>query len=133
MNDQDEQKLSAQVILKPADESVRFSAENATAENIQKLMPSAKDFKKAQRFFADAGFAVDAGFANSFSITGDEELFDKIFAAKISRNEKQAVKTRGADDLETSELPLEKLPGEIKKIVETVTFTEPPDFGPGNF
>ena len=133
MNNQDKQKLSAQAILKPAGGRDSSSAENVTSENVHRLMPSAEDFKKARSYFADLGFEVDAGFANSFSITGDKKLFEKTFETKISQNEKQAVKARAENDAESSELSLKKLSGEIKKIVETVTFTEPPDFGPGNF
>ena len=132
MSDQNEKTLSAQVILKPAGGG-SAAAENVTSENVRQMMPAADDFKKARTYFAGLGFEVDAGFANSFSIIGDRKLFEKTFAAKLSRNEKNAVKARGANDAESSELPPEKLSAEIRKIVETVTFTEPPDFGPGNF
>lgn len=133
MNNQDKQKLSAQVILKPAGGQSQFSTERITSENVHLMMPSAEDFTKARRYFADLGFEIDAGFANSFSITGDRKLFEKTFETKISQNEKRAVKAHTEKDEESSELPLKKFPGEIKKIVEAVTFTEPPDFGPGNF
>jgi subtilase family serine protease len=133
MNNQDKQKLSAQVILKPAGGRNQSSAENVTSENVHLMMPSAEDFTKARSYFADLGFEVDAGFANSFSITGEKKLFEKTFETKISQNEKRAVKAHAEKGAESSELPLKKFSGEIKKIVETVTFTEPPDFGPGNF
>ncbi len=133
MSNQDKQNLSAQVILQPAGGKGSIPAENITSENIHQVMPSTDDLKKAQTYFSDLGFEVDAGFANSFSITGDKELFEKTFETKISKNEKQAVKARGENDTESSELPSGKLPRDIKKVVETVTFTEPPDFGPTNF
>lgn len=133
MNDQNESRLSAQVILKPKGGSGEISAEEITAANVSRLMPAAEDFQAARKYFADLGFEVDDGFANSFSITGDRKLFEKTFAAEISRNEKSAVKVRRADTADASELPLEKLSAAARKIVETVTFTEPPDFGPGNF
>ena len=133
MSNHDKQTLSAQVVLKPADGKSSIPPENITSENVNQIMPSAEDFKEAKKFFADSGFEVDAGFANSFSITGDKKLFEKTFETKISQNENQAVKARGENDAETSELPLGNLPKEIKKIVEAITFSEPPDFGPGNF
>ena len=133
MQDQDERILSAQVVLKPKDGRGLSPAENVTSENVERVLPAAEDFEKAQSFFADAGFEAAGGFANSFSITGKHKLFEQTFGAKIFTNEKRAVKVRAAKDAESSKLPLEKLPAEIKKIVETVTFTEPPDFGPGNF
>lgn len=133
MNNQDKQKLSAQVILKPAGGRSQSSAESITSENVHLMMPLAEDFAKARSYFADLGFEVDASFANSFSITGDQKLFENTFETKISQNEKRAVKTHTEKDEESSELPLKKFSSEIKKIIETVTFTEPPDFGPGNF
>lgn len=133
MNNHDKQTISAQVILKPGGGKRAIPPENITSENVNQIMPSAEDSKKAKKAFADLGFEVDAGFANSFSITGDKKLFEKTFDTKISQNEKQAVKARGENDAETSELPLGNLPNELKKTVEAITFTEPPDFGPGSF
>ncbi len=133
MSNQEKQTLSAQVILKPAGGKSSIPPENITSENVNQIMPSAEDFKNAQKFFADSGFEVDAAFASSFSITGDKKLFEKTLDTKISQNENQAVKARGKNDAETSELPLANLPNELKKTVEAITFTEPPDFGPGNF
>ncbi len=133
MSNKNNQELSAQVILKPAAGKSSILPENITSENVEQIMPSAEDFKNAQKFFADSGFEVDAGFANSFSITGEKKLFEKTFETKISQNEKQAVKARGENHPESSELPVGNLPNDIKKIVEAITFTEPPDFGPGNF
>ena len=133
MSSQDKNKLSAQVILKPAKGQSSIPPENITSENVHQIMPSAEDFNNAQKMFAESGFEVGDGFGNSFSITGDKKLFEKTFETKISQNEKEAFKTKGEDDSESSELPLEKMPKDIKKVVETVTFTEPPDFGPGNF
>jgi len=129
MKDQNEKKLSAQVIVKPASGRDSSSTEKITSENVDQIMPSAEDFQKAKNYFKKLGFEVDAGFANSFSITGDQRLFEKAFEEKLSPDENQAIKTSGAN----SELKIKHLSAEIKKIVETVTFSEPPDFGPGNF
>lgn len=127
-------KLSAQVIVRPAGGKSDIAPENITSENVHRIMPAPAELEKVKIFFQDSGFEVGSGFANSFSITGEKKLFEKIFETKISTNENQAVKSRGGDsENETSELSLTKLPGDIKKIVEAVTFTEPPDFGPGNF
>lgn len=133
MKDQDQQNLSAQVILKPKDGRDLPSAADITAENIERLMPAAEDFKKAQKFFNDAGFEVGDGFANSFSITGKHELFEKTFNTKISTNARQAVKIRADSETESSQLPLVSLSAELKQIVNIIIFTEPQDFGPGNF
>ena len=133
MSTQDKQNLSAQVILRPASGKRTLSPEQITAENVHEMMPSAADAGTAQRFFANAGFDVSGVFGNSFSITGEQTLFEKIFGTKIFTNEKRAIKARSKTDGESSELPSNKLPEDVKKTVETVTFTEPPDFGPTNF
>jgi hypothetical protein len=133
MSNHDTQKLSAQVILRPEGGKESPSPERITSENVHQLMPSGKDFEKARNYFADLGFEVAAGFANSFSITGDAKLFEKAFRAKLTTGEKQAVKASGEDQTESSQLPLGALPGDMKNIIEAITFTEPPDFGPGNF
>lgn len=129
MSQQEKEKLSAQVVINPASGKRTLSPEQITSENVAEIMPSNEDLQKAKQYFSDEGFEVDAGFANSFSITGDKKLFEKTFETKITRDEKQAVKTES----ETSELPSGKLPNDVKKVVETITFTEPPDFGPENF
>lgn len=131
MSQQEKEKLSAQVIMNPASGKRSLSPEQITSENVAEIMPSDEDLKTAKQYFSDEGFEVDAGFANSFSITGDKKLFEKTFETKISKDENQAVKSKG--ETETSELPAGKLPENVKQVVETITFTEPPDFGPGNF
>ncbi len=133
MNNQNEQILSAQVILKPKDGRSASSPKDVTAENIERFLPAAEDLEQARKFFAAAGFEADDGFANSFSITGKRELFEKTFDAEIFSNERKAFKIRADSEMESSELPLGKLPAAIKEIVETIAFTEPPDFGPENF
>lgn len=133
MSAQNKQNLSAQVILRPAGGKESLPPEQITAENVHKMMPSAADAAAAQRFFANAGFDVGGVFGNSFSITGEQKLFEKIFGTKIFTNEKLAIKSRSKTAAESSELPSDKLPEDTRKIVETVTFTEPPDFGPTNF
>lgn len=131
MSQQEKEKLSAQVILHPASGKRSLSPEQITSENVAEIMPSDEDLKKAKQYFSGEGFEVDAGFANSFSISGDKKLFEKTFETEITKDENNAVKSKS--DAETSELPAGKLPNDVKKIVEAVTFTEPPDYGPGNF
>lgn len=133
MSDKSKQKLSAQVILQPADGKRRIPAEEITSENVAQTLPSGEDLKEAQTYFSDLGFDVGEGYANSFSITGEAKLFEKSFDTKISEDEKKAVKAEDENKTQTGELPSDKLPKHITRIVETVTFTEPPDYGPGNF
>ncbi len=133
MSKQNKQNLSAQVVVKPASGKRTLAPEEITAENVSEFMPSADDLEKAKNYFKESGFDVSSAFANSFSITGNTKLFEKIFNTKILTDEKNAVRSKREDDSESSELPLRDLPKEVKKAIETVTFSEPPDFGPGNF
>lgn len=124
-------KISAQVVLKPADENV-VAGEHITSENVHRLLPSAESCEKAQKFFAEAKFEVENTFANSFSISAELQVFEKVFKTEIFRDARQNFKIKRGSR-ETGELPLDNLPAEIREIIETVTFSEMPDFGPGNF
>jgi hypothetical protein len=124
-------EVSAQVVLKAADRSV--SGENITSENVGRAMPAEDDVRKATKHFKELGFKVEHPFGNSFSISGPTALFEKVFKTKLSEEEKGGLKAKGASGAKSLELPLTGLPNEVEKIVETVTFSEPPDFGPGNF
>ena len=124
-------EVSAQVVLKASDRSV--SGENITSENVGRAIPAEDDLRRATRQFKELGFKVEHAFANSFSISGPTALFEKVFKTKLSEEEKGSLKAKGAGGTKSFELPLTNLPNDVETIVETVTFSEPPDFGPGNF
>jgi hypothetical protein len=107
---------SAQVVLRPA--SGKRVTEPITSQNVREIMPSSADAALARRTFEELGFQAGPVVANSFSITGPTALFEKAF------------KTRLRPD--TFELPTHVLPDPIASIVEAVTFTPAPDFGPAN-
>ena len=123
-------EVSAQVILKPSQGSF---TDTVTSENVARMMPTAEDMEKAKSYFSERGFKVEHAFGNSFSITGPESLFEKAFKSKLSKGEKGEVKAARRGGSQSFELSTDDLPKGIADIVETVTFSEPPDFGPGNF
>lgn len=125
-------EISAQVILKPAGGEDVIAGENITSANVHLLFPAQESFEKAQKFFADLKFKVEDAFANSFAIAADKTVFEKTFDTRIFQDVKQNFKA-ARNDVESGELPLDKLPGEIREIIKTVTFSELPDFGPENF
>lgn len=131
MADEKKKDVSAQVVLKPADGSV--SDENVTSENVGRALPTDDDLRKTANHFKKLGFTVEHAFGNSFSITGSRALFEKVFETKLSDEKKGSLKAKHAGGSKSLELPRTGLPGDIAKIVQTVTFSEPPDFGPGNF
>jgi hypothetical protein len=107
---------SAQVVLRPA--SGQRVTDPITSQNVREIMPSGADAALASGTFERLGFQVGSLVANSFSITGPTALFEKVFKTRLRP--------------ETLELPTHALPKQIASIIEAVTFTPPPDFGPAN-
>ncbi|HYJ47125.1 MAG TPA: hypothetical protein VEV81_10985, partial [Pyrinomonadaceae bacterium] len=97
-------------------------------------LPSDETAAKAQRAFKALGFEVGPVVGNSFSITAPASAIEKVFKTKIRREagRKGAVKAATAKGPGSYELPVDRLPPEIAADVEAVTFSPPPDFGPGN-
>lgn len=127
--------LSAQVVLRAAGGRAPDAETAVTAENVHEYTPAPETAEAARRAYAEAGFEVGAVVGNSFSITAPATTFEKVFKVKTSRDEAEGVKARGASGGAEAgyELPLDKLPAGLARGVAAVTFTPPPDFGPGNF
>jgi hypothetical protein len=70
--------------------------------------------------FAARGFQVGPCVGISFSITADASLFERTFGV-----DPQSKRFRGP------ELPMDRIGPEISQLVDAVTVTEPPAFGPG--
>lgn len=122
--------LSAQVVLKAA--SGKSSAGQAiTSENIRDYLPSQEAVRVARSALAEAGFEVGNVVANSFSITAPAATFEKVFGARIGRGAQRGTPEVGQAG--ALELPLKKLSREVAGVIEAVTFSPPPDFGPDNY
>lgn len=105
-----------------------------TAENVHEYTPDPERAEAARRAYAEAGFEVGEVVGNSFSITAPAGTFEKVFKVKTSRGETEGVKARARTGGEAGyELSLDDLPAGLSRGVAAVTFTPPPDFGPGNF
>jgi hypothetical protein len=72
--------------------------------------------------FSIAGFQVGPFVGVSFSISGPSRVFEEFF--KVQASEKEHL-TFG-----TAELPLSALAPDLRKHLDAVLFTKPPDFGP---
>ena len=55
----------------------------------------------------------------SFSIAAPVSTFERVFKTPIERS--------------TLELPLDALPESLRRVIETVTFERPVDFGPTSY
>jgi len=134
MNLGKKQIVSAQVVLQPASGKSSGAQIAITSENIRDFLPSQEAVAITRKAFVEAGFEVSEVVANSFSITGPVSMFEKVLKTRLRReSESGAVKAVRADGSATFELPLKGLPKEVAQVVEAVTFTPPPDFGPTNF
>lgn len=128
------QIVSAQVVLQPASGKSLSSETAITSETIGDVLPSQDAVAVARKAFTEAGFEVGKVVANSFSITGPVSTFEKALKTRLQREpESGAVKAVRTDGSATYELPLNGLPREVARIVEAVSFTPPPDFGPTNY
>jgi hypothetical protein len=118
--------ISAQVVLKPTPE---FEGVPATAATIAKMMPPPDVIAAATREFRRLGFDVGPVVGYSFSVTESSRKFESAFHTRLPRG------SDGQLDLNPEgrgyELPLGQLSPEIRRAVQAVVFTPPPDFGPG--
>ena len=128
------QLISAQVVLKSASGKSVDGKTAITSENIADYAPSPNTATSAAAGFREAGFEVGNMVGNSFSITAPKSTFEKFFKIKLRAEERGDVKVTAAKGAtEGYEIPLKVLPGNLSQLVDAVTFSPPPDFGPSNY
>ncbi len=126
--------ISAQVVLMPASGKPAPEGTPVTAATLAMFAPSAATTAAASDAFRTLGFEVGPMYGTSFSITAPADIFEHVFKVDLGYLRKPHAdrdRSRGktARDLE---LPKSTLPDALKPMVQAVTFTPPPDFGPGN-
>jgi hypothetical protein len=121
--------ISAQVMLLPASGKKIGPDTQVTAENIKEFAPPLDAYLIASGAFRSKGFEIGPLVGVAFSITALVGTFENVFKAELQRSVKGGIECNGGD----LELPLDHLPDNTRKIIQTVTFTEPPDFGPTEF
>ncbi len=107
-----------------------FPREQRATETPESGVPLSEDLRAvglAKQRFTSAGFEVHAPFTGKFSIGGKRSLFESYFGEKLVVDDSQLIR-----DVKTSsgsyELPLDRLPDDLKGLVASVAFTPPPDF-----
>lgn len=75
--------------------------------------------------FTSVGFEVHAPLGASFGIAGPKSLFEKTFDRVLSVNDKDLV-TSVSIEGGGYDLPLAPLPDNLRAVVESVRFVEPP-------
>jgi hypothetical protein len=113
----EQNNISAQVVLLPADGRSMRHRPPPTAANIGEYQPSPAAAEAAVRIFQRAGFDTGLLVGVSFSIAAPARRFEEFFGTKLGQ-------------MEGYELPLAALSNELRGIVDAVTFTPPPSFGP---
>ena len=120
--DLEDPTVSAVVTILPADKRT-----TATPESGVPLSEDLRAVGLAKARFTSAGFEVHAPFTGKFSIGGRRSLFESFFGEKLVVDDSQLIRNvttaSGSYDL-----PLDNLPDELKGLVESITFTPPPDF-----
>jgi len=75
--------------------------------------------------FTSAGYEVHAPLGSSFGIAGPKSLFEKTFDRMLIVNDQDLVTTVTVEG-GGAELPTDGLPEDIRAVVESVRFIEPP-------
>lgn len=109
--------LSATVVLRPADGRDLTGDERITSANLREYLPSDDAVATARSWFEGAGFDVGPVVGIGFSITAPRARFEEVFGAVP----------------DGEELPLERVPPHVRRVLASVTFSPPPDFGPTSF
>ncbi len=76
-------------------------------------------------YFTSAGFEVHAPLGATFGIAAGKSQFEQTFGLELSVNDQDLVTTVSTESGDL-ELPLDPLPEEIRKVVASVRFAEPP-------
>jgi hypothetical protein len=121
-----ERDVSAQVVLRAASGARPDAGARITSANVAAWLPSPEAVAEVSSALRGMGFDVGPCVGNSLSIAGRGELFERRFGARL------ALDGGGARFAEHGhELPAAALPVSIRAHVAAITFTPPPDFGPG--
>jgi hypothetical protein len=124
-------QLSAQVVLAPAGGPPDAEV---TAETLAAHRPDPEAARRIADHLRSAGFEVGDLVGISFPVTGPRSRFEAVFGVELRVGESASgAVTRATTADGDLELPLDRLPDEIAGPVTAVTFTPPPDFGPGSF
>lgn len=118
--------VSAQVVLAAAGGARSGPQTRITSENIRDWAPSTETIARVSEVLRGMGFEVGKYVGNSFSITGAVRLFESRFRTKLRET---GGGVRFADG--GYELAAGKIPSALRAQISAITFTPPPDFGPG--
>ena len=125
--------ISAQAVLLPASGQPISPDAQITSRNLAQFEPSPEAVEQASRLFRALGFEVGGMAGISFSITAPVGTFQEVFKARLQRSAAGGIQCLGDQGAAGWELPLGSLPQELARLLQAVTFTPPPDFGPTSY
>ena len=103
--------VSAEVILRP-ESGPLAGRPPATAATVGRMSPPPGAADEIAGYLRGRGFDVLPGSGISFSVVAPRSVFEREFGGLAG------------------ELPLDRLPPEVRDLVEAIVFTPPPDYGP---
>ena len=122
---QGHEQLSAEVVLGGPAGAPR---EAISSSNLAQHQPDPLRAGRIRDWFQDRGFDTTDLHGISFSITGPRHLFEETCATHLGADE------GSRPGVDVVDLPAPTgLPGDLADDVVAVTFTPPPDFGPGSY
>lgn len=127
-----QETLSAEVVLKPESGESLHGAQ-ITVETLSRYKPPARATDEVARFFSQNGFTTADPVGISITITAPARHFEAFFGVMLGEGELGQLVVRSSEGNGSYELPLKALPPSVSRWIEAVTFTAPPDFGPGAF
>jgi hypothetical protein len=89
--------------------------------------------KEVLHVFKEAGFDVGQIVTNSFSITASPEVFERFFDVNIEVTPAGKVTVMQRDGSSSLNLPTAALPEHLRRRIQAIFFSKPPDFGPNMF
>lgn len=125
----DSEMISAQVVLLAASQRKVSGHDQITSENITMFAPPPDAYVKVASFFESMHFDVGPLTGLTFSITAHTSAFTTLFKTKLHKGTKGGIQRQGGN----LEMNLYGLPNNVGRLIQTVTFDEPPDFGPTEF
>jgi hypothetical protein len=107
------------VILRPADPDVDLE-EPVTSANLARHAAAPEAVEELSSYFAAQGFEVGPFVGTSFAISAPARLFRHTFGPDQPSGERDSL-----------EFDTKALPRRLRRHLRAISFSEPPDFGPG--
>lgn len=124
--------VSAQVVLRPA-KKASGARPPTTADNLAEIEPARGAVAAAVNAFRSKGFDAGPFVGISFSITGLVADFERLLGVSLRRGAGGGIEFVIPGGHAASELSEDRLPVDLRPLVQAVVFPPPPAFGPTKF